>query len=109
MPHPLLTVSMVSAALLAAGSARAADMRLEPPAAYTPPPVAYAPPPVAYAPPPVVVVSPPVVVLPPPVAVVPPRVPCWRLGWGHRSEEHTSELQSHSFISYAVFCLKKKK
>ena len=25
-----------------------------------------------------------------------------------RSEEHTSELQSHSFISYAVFCLKKK-
>ena len=35
-------------------------------------------------------------------------------GWlgidvGFRSEEHTSELQSHSFISYAVFCLKKKK
>src|ERR1051326_40333 len=30
-------------------------------------------------------------------------------GPGHvRSEEHTSELQSHSFISYAVFCLKKK-
>src|ERR1051326_9380332 len=26
----------------------------------------------------------------------------------NRSEEHTSELQSHSFISYAVFCLKKK-
>src|ERR1051326_4128112 len=25
-----------------------------------------------------------------------------------RSEEHTSELQLHSFISYAVFCLKKK-
>src|SRR5213080_5082684 len=25
-----------------------------------------------------------------------------------RSEEHTSELQSHSGISYAVFCLKKK-
>ena len=24
-----------------------------------------------------------------------------------RSEEHTSELQSHSLISYAVFCLKK--
>ena len=24
-----------------------------------------------------------------------------------RSEEHTSELQSHRFISYAVFCLKK--
>ena len=28
---------------------------------------------------------------------------------GVRSEEHTSELQSHSFISYAVFCLKKKR
>src|ERR1051326_881206 len=26
---------------------------------------------------------------------------------GERSEEHTSELQSPSFISYAVFCLKK--
>src|SRR5881394_2764051 len=26
-----------------------------------------------------------------------------------RSEEHTSELQSHHPISYAVFCLKKKK
>src|SRR5881296_2460876 len=26
---------------------------------------------------------------------------------GSRSEEHTSELQSHSNISYAVFCLKK--
>src|SRR5881409_4268156 len=26
-----------------------------------------------------------------------------------RSEEHTSELQSQSRISYAVFCLKKKK
>src|ERR1051326_7015028 len=25
-----------------------------------------------------------------------------------RSEEYTSELQSYSFISYAVFCLKKK-
>src|ERR1051326_9601889 len=32
-----------------------------------------------------------------------------RCGCGQRSEEHTSELQSHSFISYAVFCLKKKK
>src|SRR3546814_8328935 len=31
-------------------------------------------------------------------------------GWGeaHRSEEHTSELQSLMRISYAVFCLKKK-
>src|SRR5881394_1080612 len=27
---------------------------------------------------------------------------------GSRSEEHTSELQSHHPISYAVFCLKKK-
>src|SRR3546814_2061206 len=31
-------------------------------------------------------------------------------GWGWaRSEEHTSELQSLMRISYAVFCLKKKK
>src|SRR3546814_958172 len=29
-------------------------------------------------------------------------------GNGHRSEEHTSELQSLMRISYAVFCLKKK-
>src|SRR5213075_3587926 len=28
---------------------------------------------------------------------------------GPRSEEHTSELQSRLVISYAVFCLKKKK
>src|SRR5210317_1412274 len=33
--------------------------------------------------------------------------PC--LAYTPRSEEHTSELQSHSEISYAVFCLKKKK
>src|SRR3546814_9540262 len=32
------------------------------------------------------------------------RAPCRR-----RSEEHTSELQSLMRISYAVFCLKKKK
>src|SRR3546814_1988318 len=32
--------------------------------------------------------------------------PCRRNG---RSEEHTSELQSLMRISYAVFCLKKKK
>src|SRR3546814_2245323 len=31
------------------------------------------------------------------------------LGVGRRSEEHTSELQSLMRISYAVFCLKKKK
>src|SRR3546814_8595936 len=30
-------------------------------------------------------------------------------GMGGRSEEHTSELQSLMRISYAVFCLKKKK
>src|SRR3546814_5400968 len=30
-------------------------------------------------------------------------------GAGTRSEEHTSELQSLMRISYAVFCLKKKK
>src|SRR3546814_9592470 len=29
--------------------------------------------------------------------------------WRTRSEEHTSELQSLMRISYAVFCLKKKK
>src|SRR3546814_1521354 len=32
-----------------------------------------------------------------------------RRGRGRRSEEHTSELQSLMRISYAVFCLKKKK
>src|SRR3546814_3657987 len=30
-------------------------------------------------------------------------------GFASRSEEHTSELQSLMRISYAVFCLKKKK
>src|SRR3546814_2702545 len=48
----------------------------------------------------------------------PPRkpIPCarWppaaaRRDAGRRSEEHTSELQSLMRISYAVFCLKKKK
>src|SRR3546814_7458071 len=29
-------------------------------------------------------------------------------GFGHRSEEHTSELQSLMRISYAVFCLTQK-
>src|SRR3546814_4737729 len=32
----------------------------------------------------------------------------WNAGCRHRSEEHTSELQSLMRISYAVFCLKKK-
>src|SRR3546814_3810223 len=31
------------------------------------------------------------------------------ISWSARSEEHTSELQSLMRISYAVFCLKKKK
>src|SRR3546814_5267211 len=31
-----------------------------------------------------------------------------QLGFAHRSEEHTSELQSLMRNSYAVFCLKKK-
>src|SRR3546814_9041971 len=35
------------------------------------------------------------------------RVPCRNVR-RHRSEEHTSELQSLMRISYAVFCLKKK-
>src|SRR3546814_1646161 len=35
----------------------------------------------------------------------------WEKAWANelRSEEHTSELQSLMRISYAVFCLKKKK
>src|SRR3546814_3136503 len=33
----------------------------------------------------------------------------WQSGEPPRSEEHTSELQSLMRISYAVFCLKKKK
>src|SRR3546814_4357295 len=32
-----------------------------------------------------------------------------QIGKGDRSEEHTSELQSLMRISYAVFCLKKKR
>src|SRR3546814_2074501 len=37
------------------------------------------------------------------------RVTSFRPGRPRRSEEHTSELQSLMRISYAVFCLKKKK
>src|SRR3546814_6854575 len=33
---------------------------------------------------------------------------CRSTGCGHRSEEHTSELQSLMRISYADFCLKKQ-
>src|SRR3546814_7386783 len=36
-------------------------------------------------------------------------IPMWTPSWVGRSEEHTSELQSLMRISYAVFCLKKKK
>src|SRR3546814_3676348 len=45
------------------------------------------------------------------VALAEVRIASWNvrhLGWD-RSEEHTSELQSLMRISYAVFCLKKKK
>src|SRR3546814_6344310 len=37
------------------------------------------------------------------------RVTAQALDYEDRSEEHTSELQSLMRISYAVFCLKKKK
>src|SRR3546814_7674273 len=37
------------------------------------------------------------------------RIECRKHGRQIRSEEHTSELQSLMRISYAVFCLKKKK
>src|SRR3546814_1357841 len=40
---------------------------------------------------------------------VPPRMAARKTGPIQRSEEHTSELQSLMRISYAVFCLKKKK
>src|SRR3546814_1672630 len=41
--------------------------------------------------------------------VPPDRRPARRVAHADRSEEHTSELQSLMRISYAVFCLKKKK
>src|SRR3546814_5200195 len=46
-----------------------------------------------------------------PIARAPKRFQsAWRHHCAHgRSEEHTSELQSLMRISYAVFCLKKKK
>ena len=37
-----------------------------------------------------------------------PRNQTEKMSFKKRSEEHTSELQSQSTISYAVFCLKKK-
>src|SRR5213595_1413463 len=41
--------------------------------------------------------------------IIPVEVSLAALRGRYRSEEHTSELQSPSVISYAVFCLKKKK
>src|SRR3546814_1414145 len=43
------------------------------------------------------------------IYVLTPRGEVVDLPRGARSEEHTSELQSLMRISYAVFCLKKKK
>src|SRR3546814_9918521 len=40
---------------------------------------------------------------------LPPGLPPVEIDGHWRSEEHTSELQSLMRISYAVFCLKKKK
>src|SRR3546814_11078994 len=45
----------------------------------------------------------------PPAASIPPTRASRSSGRNGRSEEHTSELQSLMRISYAVFCLKKKK
>src|SRR3546814_10335234 len=47
----------------------------------------------------------------PRLSALPPCAGRWRARAGpvFRSEEHTSELQSLMRISYAVFCLKKKK
>src|SRR3546814_5750854 len=47
--------------------------------------------------------------LPPPTARPTPACISGRSRLKKRSEEHTSELQSLMRISYAVFCLKKKK
>src|SRR3546814_2902529 len=55
----------------------------------------------------VVVGSAVITLIEPPVAFRPYSVPC--APRRTRSEEHTSELQSLMRISYAVFCLKKKK
>src|SRR3546814_1477676 len=44
-----------------------------------------------------------------PATLQPPISPDGDCDPGNRSEEHTSELQSLMRISYAVFCLKKKK
>src|SRR3546814_7423088 len=47
--------------------------------------------------------------MPPPIPRSPARKPLPIPSRSSRSEEHTSELQSLMRISYAVFCLKKKK
>src|SRR3546814_2872230 len=44
-----------------------------------------------------------------PTSIATPRGVTARFHTAKRSEEHTSELQSLMRISYAVFCLKKKK
>src|SRR3546814_2345878 len=44
-----------------------------------------------------------------PLTIIVPTGPMRSQRGTHRSEEHTSELQSLMRISYAVFCLKKKK
>src|SRR3546814_8848682 len=44
-----------------------------------------------------------------PAAALSVATPLYAIGLLQRSEEHTSELQSLMRISYAVFCLKKKK
>src|SRR3546814_9484284 len=43
------------------------------------------------------------------IAISPSQMACMLEAIDWRSEEHTSELQSLMRISYAVFCLKKKK
>src|SRR5213082_4102925 len=43
-----------------------------------------------------------------PIITCTARASVWSFS-SHRSEEHTSELQSPDTSSYAVFCLKKKK
>src|ERR1051326_76405 len=45
---------------------------------------------------------------PPPKKALPRAMPSALNPTASRSEEHTSELQSHSFISYAVFCFKQQ-
>src|SRR3546814_4500247 len=48
-------------------------------------------------------------IIPSTAITVSSEVSSWLIVCCNRSEEHTSELQSLMRISYAVFCLKKKK